>query len=406
MKAEYIITNYNSIPTTFLLEDGRLVKACPLYSDSILGNVYTAKVVNIVKSINAAFLDVGTGDYLYYSLAENEGKNIFLRHGNTDKVCMGDEILVQISRDPVKSKKGVASADIVIKGDYVVINRTTEIGVSGKIADADEKDRLKKAVSSVVEKYKDINAGLIVRTSAEHATEKEVAAEAEKLLTELREIITKADHLSVKQLVYRSERSYIDEIKDIIIRQKYDDFEIITDIEEIFDALNAYIKENDIGTGLDSEKQVYLKLFSDNMTDPTNVYNLKSKLEKGMAKTIHLKSGGSIVVEPTEAMTVIDVNTGKAIRGKQTEKTFLKINIEAATEIARILRLRNISGIVMIDFINMKEQDSLNTLVQHFKSEIAKDEVKVNYVDMTALGLVELTRKKTKRPLTLKDFSL
>ena len=134
------------------------------------------------------------------------------------------------------------------------------------------------------------------------------------------------------------------------------------------------------------------------------VFNLEEKLKKAFDRFIYLKSGGSIIVEPTEALTVIDVNTGKAIKGKNTEKSFLKINKEAAEAIAKVIRLRNISGIIIIDFINMKEIESIKELLDYLKKQLDKDEVKVTFVDMTPLGLVELTRKKEAKPFTLQDF--
>ena len=404
MKAEYIITDYNSKSTAFLLEDGRLVRACPLCNENILGNVYTAKVVNIVKSINAAFLDAGIGDYLYYPIADNDGKHIYTRHGNSKKLCEGDELLVQIIKEPIKTKKGEASSNICLKGTGVIVNRTKEIGISVKITDDEKRSQLKAAVTPVVEKYSDINAGVIIRTAAENMEPEQITKEADELLCKLKAMIDKAAFMNAKLSVYKPENRLLEYVRDICIRQKYDEFEIITDKEDIFDELKSTLADLEIGGNYSSDKSFKLRLFSDNMTTPTLVYDLKSKLEKGLARTIHLKSGGSIVVEPTEAMTVIDVNTGKAIKGKSTENTFLKINKEAAQMIARTLRLRNLSGIIIIDFINMKQSENVHELIEYLKAQVAIDEVKVNYVDMTSLGLVELTRKKESHPYTIKDF--
>ncbi len=405
MKAELIITNYNSKETYFLLEEGRLVRACLLHNGSLIGNIYVAKVVNIVKSINAAFVDAGTGDYLYYPLADNEARTIFTRHGNSNKVCPGDDILIQISRDPIKTKKGEASSDIVLKGDYVIINRTGEVGISSKITDVNERENLKSLISGVLGDFKDLKAGVIVRTAAKGVSEDIIREEAHKILCKLRDIIDKSIHINTRTLVKRNENDYINYIKEILVKDKYEEFEIITDLENVFDEIRSEINNMDLPGGYDPERKINIKLFSDNMTNPTLVYNLKSKLEKGMARTVHLKSGGSIVVDVTEAMTVIDVNTGKAIRGKNSEKTFLKINKEAAETIATVLRLRNLSGIIIIDFINMKDQDANHELIEYLKACLAKDEVRVNYVDITGLGLIELTRRKQAQPVTLADFN-
>ncbi|MBO4863032.1 MAG: ribonuclease E/G [Eubacterium sp.] len=413
MEAKFLITNYNSKPTSFLLEDGRLVRACPLYNASIIGNVYTARVVNVVKNINAAFLDAGTGDYLYYSLEDNNGRNIFLKHGNTNKVCIGDELLVQVSKDPIKTKKGEATSNITLRGDYVIINRSSDVGISSKITDAEVREELKAAVTKVLKEYESegssgradsLQAGAIVRTSAKDVPLDTVLKEAETTLCKLNDMIEKAGHSTAKTLIMRAEDDYLQQIKEIIVKDKYNKFEVITDIEEIFDEINNLIKDADFLGTYNPEHEISVRLFSDNMTDPTNVFNLKSLLEKGMARTIHLKSGGSVIVDSAEAMTVIDVNTGKAIKGSNSEKTFLKINMEAAETISRILRLRNISGIIIIDFINLKDPEDIRQMIEHLKMHLKKDEVRVTYVDMTGLGLVELTRQKRSSPLTLYDF--
>ena len=400
MEGRYLITEYKGKRAAFLLEEGKLMRALPLENSSLIGNVYTAKVVNIVPSINAAFLDAGTGDYLYYSLADNEGKHIFLHHGNTNKVCTGDEMLVQVSKDPVKTKKGVCSSSISLKGHYVVIDRSGEIGVSKKITDAEKRQELRDTLSKVLGEFKDYGVGAIVRTAAEKEDIEVVTNEAKSILCKLKEIMDSSLHMLPKQMVYAAESGELSDVEEVVKKKKYTEFEIVTDIRDVYEQLMSaqFIK--------DSEDNVKVSLFEDKLTNLSLVYSLETKLEKGFSRSIYLKSGGSIVVEPTEAMTVIDVNTGKAVKGKDTEKTFLKINIEAAAMIARVLRLRNISGIIIIDFISMKNSDSIRELINILQKELLKDENKVTYVDITPLGLVEMTRKKVSRPLTLDDFSL
>ena len=204
-------------------------------------------------------------------------------------------------------------------------------------------------------------------------------------------IIDLAKHSVVKKLIYSPDRSIKSELVDIRNKKKYDSFNIITDLEDEYNLLSV-----DFGSDI--------KLYNDDMVSLHKVYNLEDKLQKGFDRFVYLKSGGSIIVEPTEALTVIDVNTGKAIKGKNTENSFLKINKEAAETIARIIRLRNISGIIIIDFISMKKAESIKELIDHLKRQLEKDEVRVTYVDMTPLGLVELTRKKEAKPLSVQDF--
>ncbi len=394
MTAKYIITEFNNRKTGFLLEDGKLVRACFLSNESNVGNIYTAKVMNIVPSINAAFIDAGTGDQLYYSLTDNDGMHIFLKHGNTNKLCVGDEILVQISMDPIKTKKGVATSIIDMKGKNIILRRNGSIGVSKKFTDQDRKKLLKNKLQKLISEEDSSlgKVGAVIRTAGNDATDEEVVDEFKQLLSRAEGIYNSAINSVVKKCIYKAPDGFYDELEEITARGKYEEFGIVTDSSFEYDHLAEIIDKK------------YLELYSDDNLKLYKLYSIEDKLKKCFNRTIYLKSGGSIVVEPTEALTVIDVNTGKAIKGKNVQKTFLKINLEAATEIARILRLRNMSGIIIIDFINLKSSEDIKELINHLKVELSKDEKRVTYVDMTSLGLVELTRVKGERPLTLSDF--
>ena len=389
MEAKYVITNYNSKRLMFLLEDNSLVRVSFLDNESLIGGIYSAKVVNIVKSINAAFVDIGAGDFLYYPLSDNDGKHIFLKHGNTDKLCVGDEILVQVSMDPIKSKKGVVTSDITLKGDYIVLNRSGEIGISKKIKDGETKAKLLNELSFISDEG---NMGAIIRTAAENVSTEAVRDEAERLLALYNELLNKAQNSVCKKMIYSSGKNYISDLRDIILKNKYESFSIYTDLEDIYSELSAEIDKR------------YLYFYDDKLLSLEKLFAFEDKLTKAFNKYIYLKSGGTIVVEMTEAMTVIDVNTGKMIKGKNVQNTFLKINKEAAVELARIIRLRNISGIIIIDFISMTDADKTNELISLLKAELSRDETMVKYVDITSLGLVELTRKKVSKPLTINMF--
>ena len=395
MEAKYIITELNNKKTGFLLEGGKLVRACLLTNESLVGNIYTAKVINIVPSINAAFLDAGTGDTLYYSLSDNEGKHIFLKHGNSEKVCIGDELLVQVSMDPIKTKKGAVTSIIELKGRYSILKRNNTVGFSKKFVDEDRKNVLRERVKNVIESEMGSfsKIGALIRTAANDVSDEAILSEVREMAIKLNSILNTAQYSVAKNRMYSAPLDYIEDLLDIIAKNKYDDFKIITDLESEYDLMFGIIDSG------------YLELYNDEMISLSKVFNLEDKLKKGFNRTIHLKSGGSIIVEPTEALTVIDVNTGKAIKGKDVQKTFLKINIEAAKEISRILRLRNISGIIIIDFISMKDTEDIRELIGYLKSFLSFDEKRVTYVDMTPLGLVELTRVKGERPLTLADFN-
>ncbi len=400
MNAKYIITEYRSKDYGFLFEDERLVKIFPVSDSSEVDSIYTAKVVSIVPSINVAFLNVGLDDYYYYSLTENDDKNIFLYHGSSKKVAAGDELLVQISREPYDNKKGVATANITLKGDYAILNMTGQIGISKSVHDIDVRDRLKKVAQDCLQSFDDsifsTKPGVIIRTAAENAEAEEVGADIYKLLEKMADIFRHAKNLVAGSKVSGHEPEYLYDIKSKALKGVYDKLEVITDISSVYNLLKLIIPE-----GVYPEM---VKLYEPKDISLERLYGIGSKLEKAFSRSIYLKSGGNIVVEPTEALTVVDVNSGKAVKGRGAEETFLKINKEAASEIARILRLRNLSGIIIIDFINMKKESSVRELIEYLKSEINRDEVKVTYVDMTPLGLVEITRKKVVSPISLKNL--
>ena len=365
-----VIGRYENLKMGFLLEDSRLVETINCSGDSILGNVYTARVVKIVKNIDAAFLDAGLGDTLYYSLKDNEKRHIFLRHmANTDKVCEGDVLLVQIARDPVKTKKAEASANIEFTGKNVVINRLGVIGVSKKIDASSKRDELKNLVEDIFEKEKKENelwdecSGAVVRTGAATESEEDIREETIKLLCKQKDIIAASTNRNAGVLIYENADKFMNSVEEIKRRFPEGGLNIIED------------------------------------DDAIDKLDIDTKLMKLMKRVVNLPNGGCLYVDTTEAMTVIDVNSGKAISGKDKERSFLKINMEAADMIARVLKVRNLSGMVIIDFISMKDPESYRTLIGHIKDVISKDPVRTVYVDTTGLGLVELTRQKKARPL-------
>ena len=364
-----IIGNYKNTRIGFLLEDRNLVETISLSDDSILGNVYTARVVKIVKNIDAAFLDIGTGDTLYYSLKDNENRHIFIKHtANTDKVCEGDIILVQVEREQVKTKKAEATAIIEFVGKNIILNRLGVIGISKKI-DSNLRDPLKRKVEKIIKEEKtkigleDTAVGAVIRTEAVDSSIEEIQEETITLLCKLNDIMASSKHSNVASLVYQNADLVSGAISEISKRYSHEDFEVIEDDEALI------------------------------------TFDIDTKLSKLMKRVVYLNSGAWLNVDLTEAMTVIDVNSGKAISGKDKEKNFLKINMEAADMIGRLLRVRNLSGMIIIDFISMKEPESYRTLIEHIKEVVGKDSTRTVYVDTTGLGLVELTRQKKSRPL-------
>ncbi len=354
---------------------------------SILGNIYIGKVKNIVKNINAAFLEIADGKMCYLALAENQNP-IFVNSKKTDRIVIGDEILVQISKEDVKSKAPVVTTNLNFTGKYtVLIHGKSTLGVSAKIEDEAERKRLKE----VMKAFKQDNYGFIVRTNAIRMSPERIQEEVQTLVKQYEAIKQFGIHKTPFSLIYQTLPGYICDIRDGFA-DKID--EIQTDDRVIYDTIHQYLES------YQKEDLEKLTFYEDKLINLANLYSLRTKLENALRDKVWLKSGGTIIIQPTEALTVIDVNTGKAISGKKkAQDTFFKINIEAASEIAKQIRLRNLSGIIIIDFIDMEEQEYKDRLMKELEILFRKDPVKTTLVDMTALNLVEVTRKKVRKPL-------
>ncbi|MEG1457805.1 MAG: ribonuclease E/G [Acetivibrio sp.] len=358
-----------------------------LQSESILGNIYLGKVKNIVKNINAAFVEIQDGRMCYLPL-DDSVLPLFTSIKKTPKVGIGDTLVVQIVKEDVKTKAPYATTGFSFTGKYVVLTYgKTKIGVSGKIQSEEERKRLKK----ITEAYQNDEYGFIIRTNCEGISKERIEKEI-KLLIALYENVTHFGiHKTRFSCIYRAPSGFL-----CTIRDEFSDSleEIVTEdasiYEEIKEYLNCYQPE-------DLEK---LRFYEDETISLNHLYNIESKISKALQKQVWLKSGGTLVIEPTEALTVIDVNTGKAIKGKsKIQETFRKVNTEAAKEIAKQIRLRNLSGIILVDFIDMENPECQKELLDYFNTLLKKDPVKTSLIDMTALGLVEITRKKVRKPL-------
>lgn len=377
---QFVFTEWNKKKLGILFEDGKAMEIRCYEADSILGNVYRARVSNLSPNINAAFVDIKKGESCYLSMDDYHG----------EKLKVGDLVTVQVVRDKIKTKRYAVTTDISLQGDYAVTTLFAPVGVSSKITDSARKKELKTLMQNLliaeqdaqfylaegnvaeIERIKKLTFGGIIRTQAEHAEDAAITREIEGQARLLYSIMKKSEYATQYTCLYHTEVEYI---KDIRRMHALQDVEIVTDIPEVTEAISE------------------IPLYTDEYT-LTLRYSLASLLEKTLSKRAYLKSGAYLVIEPTEAMTVIDVNSGKSIKGKNAEEQFLKINIEAAKEIARQLRLRNISGIVMIDFINMKEESHNHELMKNLAEYVRTDPVRTTVVDMTKLGLVELTRQK------------
>lgn len=384
---KFIVINKENIKLGYYFEDEKLSEIRCYENDSLLGNIYIGRVSNVLSNINAAFVDIASGKSCYLSLED---------YKNDKKLKIGDLIVVQVVKDSIKTKQPSVTTDICLAGKYVVIHTEKTVGISAKIKDNATREELKRIFYEVLGEFEPnkkclkISYGAIIRTSAadddvkDDGNYEKVKAEILMLLEKLDDMLYKSQFLTAYSTIYKSEESYI---KDMHVFSERSECEVITDDKEIYEEYTDIYDDSDI------------RLYSDSMVSLSNLYNLKTLTEKAFNKRVYLKSGAYLVIEPTEAMTVIDVNSGKAIKGNNSEEYIYKLNIEAACEIARQLRIRNLSGIIIVDFVSMKNDELNNSLLNELKSLTSKDDVPVKVVDITSLGLVELTRKKVRKPL-------
>jgi len=403
MENKLVITKKDTVIISAFFEGKDMVQVSLNASEEvgILGNIYLGKVKNIIKNINAAFVEIADGRMCYYSMGENRypimAKDQEYNEADTKlseiKVKVGDELIVQVAKEDVKTKAPVVSSNLNFTGKYVALTYgKSSVGVSAKITEEKERHRLKNIAS----KYKHKEYGFIIRTNAAYIAEEKIVVEIKKL-TETYENIRKFGvHKSRFSLLYKTPPNYICDIRD-----GYTDNvnEFITDDEVLFENMKEYLE---LYQAEDLDK---LRFYKDPLLSLSNLYGVNDKLGEAVRPMVWLKSGGSLIIQPTEALTVIDVNTGKAVAGKKkVQETFLKVNREAAKEIAKQIRLRNLSGIIIIDFIDMELKKDKDLLMEELEEYFKKDPVKTTLVDMTALGLVEVTRKKVRKPLHEQSF--
>lgn len=356
-----------------LIEDYKIVERYIIKNqDNIEGNIYSGIIKNIVPGIKAAFIDIG------------KEKNAFIHFEDLNKINeeikLNKKILVQVQKNPIKQKGAKLTANIKLTGRQIVLMpKTNFITISRKIEDEDQKQRLKE----IVEKHIPNGFGAIIRTSCISATEEEICDDIQRLLNRWNKIQKKMleNESNLPCLIEENN----DIIKSLILGTANSKMNrIITNNEvvnkEIKDFLKEYSLDNNVKVEL--EKDVFEK------------YTMQKELQDLENNKVWLRCGGYIVIDKTEALTAIDVNSGKCVGKDNLEDTILRVNTEAAKEIAKQLRLRDIGGIIIIDFIDMQEAISKTKLLECFVEETKKDRAKVQVEGFSKLNLLELTRKQ------------
>ena len=419
MRSELIVDVKPNDISTALLEDGRLVSLQKESRDAsyAVGNLYIAKVKKLMPGLNAAFVNVGyeKDAFLHYldlgsqfdtyrqflKEAFDDKKSIpnisklkslpdINKHGTiTDVLEIGKELIVQIAKEPISSKGPRLTTEISFTGRFLVlIPFSDKISVSQKIKSTEEKFRLRQLIESIKPK----NFGIIIRTSAEGKRVAELNNELKALLKCWEDSIAKAQRLDAPSLIYEEESRAVSVIRDIFSPS----FEnIYVNDADIFDQISHYV------TLIAPEKKDIVKLYAEDIPIFDH-FNITKQIKTSFGKTVSFKSGAYIIIESTEALHVIDVNSGNRSKNSTNqESNALDVNLRAADEIARQLRLRDMGGIIVIDFIDMSQADHRQTLYEHMKEVMANDRARHNILPLSKFGLMQITRQRVRPALDI-----
>lgn len=367
----------------------------------LMGNIYKGRVVRVLPGMQAAFVDIGlerTG-FLYVDdvctafgefhddLFAAECMHIRSQGLHIEDVLKeGQDILVQVAKDPIGTKGARLTCHITLPcRNLVYLPQTDHIGISRKIED----EELRARIKSLIEEIHPRGTGFIVRTVAEHATREELESDMEFLMLLWEDIMDKARVLAAPSLVH--------EDLDITLRSIRDFFSLDVDSLVIDDA-EAYRKLLDHVKTFAPQLAERISLYQET-TPLFDAYNIEVEISRAIEKKVWLRSGGYIIIESTEALSVIDVNTGRYVGKNDLNDTIFKTNMEAAVEIAYQLRLRNIGGIIIIDFIDMENDQHRDQLYSTFKEAVKKDKSRNNILKLSEFGLVQMTRKRNSENL-------
>jgi ribonuclease E len=391
-----VITQHGERDQIAVLEERELVQhyVTRAGARSMVGNVYLGRVQNVLPGMEAAFVDVGRGRnaVLYagevnWSPEDLEGAPPRIEH----VLQSGQSVLVQVTKDPIGGKGARLTAQISLPGRYLVLAPNSDVsGISRRLPDA-ERRRLK----AIFKDLKPKAHGLIVRTAAEGAPEDALAADLRRLLEEWEQIEKRAKKAKAPAVLYEEPELTLRVVRDLFTDEEYR--ELVTDSPRIFGLITDYLR--DVAPEVLSKVRLHegpLSAFEE--------FHIVEQIHKGLDRKVWLPSGGYLVIDRTEAMTVIDVNTGKSVGKSNLEETVVNTNMEASREVARQLRLRDIGGMIVIDFIDMLLEQNKAKVIDAMKEALAQDKSRSQVFDISPLGLLEVTRKRVSGGL-LEAFS-
>jgi ribonuclease G len=408
VKREILITATPHESWVALLEDDSLVELMFDRPDEIrlVGDIYLGKVDAVLPGIQAAFVDIGTekAGFLHASdLAEDEEDEDDEKGGNgggngrrsrkqlppiQDQIKKGDSLLVQVTKEAIGTKGPRLTAQISIPGRFLVyIPGSSHVGISRKIEGREERARLRKMAKDILPP--DSGAGIIVRTVGEEVTQDTLQKEFNRLHEQWGKIQRRAQSMKAPAQVHREAKLVSGIIRDLF-SDKFD--RVVVDSREVFNEITQYVKN--VAPDLFDRVQFY--------QDPVPLFdrhNIDEEIQAAFQRRVDLPSGGYCIIEPTEALVSIDVNTGRYTGKKDPEHTILRTNLDAAREIAKQLRLRDVGGIIVVDFIDMESQGNRDKVLHELKTHLGRDRARTKAFEVSDLGLIEMTRQRVRPSL-------
>lgn len=404
----YIIEKKSDKVLSFLLDDAG--HAVEIHADTLtdgpkVGDIYVGLVQKVAQNISAAFVELIPGFNGYLPFDEIV-EPIYVSKGPRAEIQAGDQVVVQITREAFGQKDPSLSTKLTLHGPHMVlVHGGVGIGISKKIPEEMRKQMKDSFLSS--EEFASLQkrigpCGIVLRTSMwtlwgqdpsgvmpAKKQEEEVRSELSTLTAEMMDLKLKAPYRSVHAVLKKQPPRWISRILSLS-GDEID--EAVTDDRELYRQMLEAVQSN-------GKKDLHCRLYSDSLVSMEKVYSLEREMDRALGKRVNLKSGADLVIESTEALHIIDVNSGRSRSSKHKEEALLAVNLEAAREAARQIRLRNLSGIIVIDFINLKEQKNSLRILDELRKAVFQDPVRTQVVDMTKLGLVEMTRQKIEVPL-------
>ena len=391
MKRILINSSYNDELRVALVDGAKLFDLDTEVTDRVLykGSIFKATVSRIEKSLNAAFVDFGSSRHGFLPLRELS-KNFYKKNSQGKSECTlkeGQEILVQVNKEERGTKGATLSTQISIAGRFMVLiaNSDKSGGISRRIT-GDEREDLKNQISKL-----DIPEGMsvIIRTAGIERSFEELQNDLNYLISLWDDINATQASADSPQLIYKDDKLIVRVFRDIF---RDDIEEILIDDKSVFEEAKNFAEL------VIPDQKNKVKLYEEEIP-LFNRYQIETQIELAFQREISLPSGGSIVIDPTEAMTTIDINSARSTKGKDIEETALKTNLEAAKEIARQLRLRDVGGLIVIDFIDMQNEESQNKVENAFRRSVSSDRARIQIANISRFGLLEISRQRLKPSL-------